>query len=92
MEIFAEASRQPEIRAAEEANDRRLRLGITKAVRDGQKRGLIGGAQSPSSMADTVMALYEGFIGRLGSGHGLRPRAAAKMTRFAVSKLLAPAP
>ena len=90
MEISAEVSRKIEVKSVVQSNDRRLLKGITQTVRDGQKKDLISDSQPASSMAQSVMAIYEGFIGRLGAGYDLKPKSAAKMARLSVLKLLAP--
>ena len=90
MEVFAESRRSEELRLLMEENDQSLRRGLVAAVRDGQKNGSIARFASAPAVAETVMAIYEGFIGRMSSDPSLRPRSAARLAQRTVLKVLAP--
>ena len=89
MEVFAESRRNEELRRLMEENDRKLQRGIVAAVRDGQKRGSIARFASAPAVAEIVMAVYEGFIGRMSSDASPQPRTAARLARRTVHTVLA---
>ena len=65
VEMLAEASRNARVKAAILDNDTALRDAIRAAIERGQRDGRIATELSPSALLEAIVAIYEGFIGRV---------------------------
>ncbi len=78
VELLAEASRNPRVHAAVTANDKALRDAFLGAIRRGQEDGRMPSGQTPALLLETVVAVYEGFVGRLAFDRAADPRQFAR--------------
>ena len=86
VELLAEGSRNPAVLALLKRNDAALREAFLSAIRRGQESGQIASGLGAEPLLDTIVALYEGFIGHI----ALDPEAdRAAYARAAVAALTA---
>ena len=87
-EIYAESCRNPAIDEVMQANAARLRELILKTVSRGAKSGAITKRHSATALTEWVLALIDGYIGRIATNPDLKPTQAAQMARQSVIELL----
>lgn len=88
IEIYAESCRNPAIDEVIRANDDRMREALRAAVTRGRKSGAITAQHSAGELTEWVLALIDGYIGRLAANPGLAPKKAARMAKQSVTELL----
>ena len=65
VEFLAEASRNPRVHAAITSNDKALRDAFRDAIGRALRAGRIQATLAPPLLLETVVAVYEGFVGRI---------------------------
>ncbi len=65
VELLAEASRNDRVKAAMLDNDAALRDAVLRAIERGQSTGRIATELAPDALLEAIVAIYEGFIGRI---------------------------
>jgi len=88
IEFLAEAGRNGTVKAALERNDRALRDAFAGAIKRGMASGTIKCDLPESALLETVVALYEGFMGRIAVDRQADARHFAEIARSALQKLL----
>ncbi len=89
MEIHAESCRNAEIAEVTRANTARLKTLVSAAISRGRKAGVITVKYTVAELTEWVVALFEGYIGRIASNPDLKPGSAARTARKSVLQLLA---
>lgn len=89
VELLSEAGRNPRVHAAVTANDKALREAFDTAIRRGQKDGRIPMAMTPDLLLETVVALYEGFIGRIAFDRSADRKQLARAATLVLNRLMA---
>ena len=89
IELLAEASRNPRVHAAVAANDKALRDAFLGAIRRGQKDGRIPAEMTSETLLETVVAIYEGFVGRLAVDPSADRKTLAQAATVVLERLLA---
>lgn len=89
-ELIAEAGRNPAMQQRFRASDDATREAFETVIARGQASGTVTNRQSAKDLTRMVMAVYEGFIGRLGHAPGAKPQEIGTLTAQAVRRLLAP--
>ena len=89
VELLAEASRNPRVHAVVTANDKALRDAFIATIRRGQKDGRIPTDMASETLLETVVAVYEGFIGRLAFDPSTNRKQMANAARTVLNRLLA---
>lgn len=89
VEIHAEACRNAEIgRLTSEINEQIQSL-ILEAISAGRKVGTITNDYTATEMTEWVVALFEGYLGRIASDRSLQPKKLAKIAKRSVLRILA---
>lgn len=88
VELQCEASRNPAVQAAMAENDRVLHEVLMKAVAEGQERAHLDRKASAEKVMQTLVALYEGFIGMIAQENGKSGRYYGQLAEAAVQALL----
>ncbi len=87
-EIYAESCRNAAIDEVIRANTERMSRLLHETMSRGKKTGAITTRHSASELTEWVLALIDGYIGRIAANPGLKPRNAARMAKHAVVELL----
>ena len=88
IEFLAEAGRNRTVKAALEQNDQALRDAFAGAIERGVDSGTIECGLPASMLLETVVALYEGFMGRIAVDRHADSTQFAKTASSALRKLL----
>lgn len=88
VEIHAEACRNKEIGKLTTEVDAQLYSLIHDAISRGRKTGDISTDFSVNEMTEWVVALLEGYLGRVASNPELKPKKLARITERSVLRLL----
>ncbi len=80
-EIYAEACRNAEIRALTQANTAELMRIVLVAIKRGRKSGLISSEYRIAELAEFVIGLIEGCIGRIASDPAIKPSSIARVAK-----------
>lgn len=89
-EIYAESCRNPAIHEVMHANTERVRRPLHETISRGMKSGAIEARHSAADVAEWVLVLIDGYIGRIATNPGLKPGKAARTARAFVVELLGP--
>lgn len=89
-ELIAEAGRNAAMRARFGETDRALVSLLEETVARGQKAGTITRREKAPALARMVMAVYEGFIGRIGPEKDNGPKKLASLAADAIRMILKP--
>lgn len=89
QEIYAEACRNPEIEKVNNANMDMLRDVLRSEIRRGVKQGVIGKTFTVNEYAEWIMALFEGYAGRLVAYPDLSRRRMARIAKDSILTFLA---
>ena len=92
VELLAEGSRNPAVLALLKRNDAALREALLSAIRRGQDSGQIATRLAAEPLLDTIVALYEGFIGYIALDPEADRAAYARAAVAALTALLAGPP
>lgn len=87
-EIHAEACRNPEIGKLTASVTKKLRHHIGDAISKGRDAGVITTDYTVAELTEWVVALYEGYIGRIASDKKLKRKSSAWMAEQSVLKFL----
>ncbi|MFT6304015.1 MAG: TetR/AcrR family transcriptional repressor of uid operon [Granulosicoccus sp.] len=87
-EIHAEACRNPEISKLTATVTKKLRHHIGDAISKGRDAGVITADYSVEELTGWVVALYEGYIGRIASDKKLKRKSGARMAEQSVLQFL----
>ncbi|MFT6956227.1 MAG: TetR/AcrR family transcriptional repressor of uid operon [Halieaceae bacterium] len=87
-EIYAESLKNPAVRVMAQANSDLLKEALIVTISKGIKNGTINGRYSPADAAEWLLALIEGYIGRVATNPKLKHKPAAIMAKKTVSHLL----
>ena len=87
VEFLAEAGRNETVKLALEHNDRALRNAFADAIERGTASGEIKSALPAALLLETVVALYEGFVGRIAVDEHADRNAFAGAAQTALRKL-----
>lgn len=90
VDMAAEAGRNERIHTLIKRNDDALFACFHEAIVRGQAAGQISKAQKPEAMAEAVLAVCEGFMGRLLFADKKERKRLAKLTEATVAALLKP--
>jgi len=88
VEIHAEACRNEDIGALTRVVNEQLYRVIHDAIRRGRKAGSISSDFTINEMTEWVVALLEGYLGRIASNPKLKPKKLAKIAEHSVLRLL----
>ncbi len=89
-ELIAEAGRNDAMRARFVEADTLMVSLLEETIARGQKSGTITRRQKAPGLARMVMAIYEGFVGRIGPEKDNRSKKLADLTAEAVRRILQP--
>lgn len=89
-ELIAEAGRNDAMRARFGEADALMLSLLEETIARGQKSGAISRRQKAPEFARMIMAIYEGFVGRIGPEKDNRPKKLATLTAEAVRLILQP--
>ena len=87
-EIYAESLRNPAVGEMARANMEVLKEALHSTISKGTKTGQIARRHSPADTAEWLLALIEGYIGRVAGNPKLKAKAAARMAKKTVLQLL----
>lgn len=87
-EIYAEACRNAEIGALTRANTAELMRIVSTAIERGRKAGLITKDYRVADLTGWVIALIEGYVGRIASDPALKPRSLARVAKKTAVQIL----
>jgi TetR/AcrR family transcriptional repressor of uid operon len=87
-EIYAESLKNPAVRVMAQANSDHLKDALYETVSMGIKNGTIGRKYSPADITEWLLALIEGYIGRVATNPKLMHKPAARMAKKTVLQLL----
>ncbi len=87
-EIYAESCRNAAIDEVIRANTERMSRLLHETMSRGKRTGAITARHSASELTEWVLALIDGYVGRIAASPGLKPRNAARMAKHAVVELL----
>lgn len=87
-EIYAESLRNPAVGEMEKANMEIMKEALLKAVATGLKEGVIASGHGGSGIVEWLLALIEGYIGRVARYPKLDSGSAARMAKKTVLQLL----
>lgn len=87
-EIYAEAPRNPVVREMTDANSRGMEQALRSAISEGVKANAIASRHDPTETAELLLALIEGYIGRIAANPKLAAGSAARVARATVRELL----
>lgn len=92
LEVAAETTRNPAVRAAFERNEAELREQLSEALRRGQLAGHVAPQIDRDTTVFLLMALFDGIAGRAAFAPNVDKQALARgVVRLLVSMLAAPA-
>lgn len=86
--VYAEACRNAEIKALEQENTAQLCDFLKSKIAEGIGQELITQQYPIAECAEFLMALVEGYIGRLASNKKLSPKKSARLAKIAVLQFL----
>jgi TetR/AcrR family transcriptional repressor of uid operon len=86
-EIYAESLKNPAVRVMAQANSDHLKKALHVTVSKGIKNGTISGKHSPADVTEWLLALIEGYIGRVATNPKLKHKPAALMAKKTVLQL-----
>lgn len=87
-EIYAESCRNPIIDKVMQVNTEKLRRLLHETIVRGTKAGAITTRHTATEMTEWLLALVDGYIGRLAANPGLDATKAARMAKQSVIELL----
>jgi AcrR family transcriptional regulator len=87
-EIYAESLKNPAVQVVARANSNHLIDALYVTVSKGIKNGTISKKYSPADLAEWLLALIEGYIGRVATNPKLKHKHAALMAKKTVLQLL----
>lgn len=87
-EVYAEACRNPDVEKLTRENTDAAKRIMHETLLRGVKIGAITRRYSAADLTEWLLALIEGYIGRVAANPGLKPRKAARMAKNSVVKLL----
>jgi TetR/AcrR family transcriptional repressor of uid operon len=87
-EIYAESLKNPAVQVVARANSNHLIDALYATVSKGIKNGTISKRYSPADLAEWLLALIEGYIGRVATNPKLKHKHAALMAKKTVLQLL----
>ncbi len=90
VEMLAEASRNDRVKAAISENDAALRHAVLAAIERGQRGGRIAADLAPAALLEAIVAIYEGFIGRIAFDDTADRATLARSARAILDRLLTP--
>jgi len=89
-ELTAEAGRNEAVRTRLDAADAALKTCFLDAIRRGQEDGRITKKHTAEDLLTLVTVTYEGFVGHLATEPNADKKKLAKLTDYALKKLLTP--
>lgn len=89
VELLAEASRNDRVKAAMFDNDAALRDAVLAAIKRGQDGGRIATELAPEALLEAIIAIYEGFIGRIAFDDSADRASLARSAGAILDRLLA---
>lgn len=90
VDLMAEAGRNPAMAARFRETDAVTKAVFCETIERGQAVGTITSSHDADALTAMVMAVYEGFVGRIGQDAETSPRALAKLAAQAIRRLLKP--
>lgn len=87
-EIYAESCRNPAIDELLQANTDRMRRQLRETILRGKDTGAIVTRHTVTEITEWLLALMDGYVGRLASNPALEPRKAASMAKASVIAFL----
>ena len=88
VEIYAECSRNPDIKKLDEENTDAMKKALQHAVSRGVKSGTIAKRYSAEETAEWLLALIDGSISRIATNPKLKPKKVAQMAQHSLIKFL----
>ena len=90
VEMLAEGSRNDRVKAAIVQNDTALRDAFLAAIKRGQRDGQIASDMAPTALLEAIVAIYEGFIGRMAFDSSTNRGKLVSAARSVLQRLLKP--
>ena len=90
--VYAEACRNADIKALEQENAKQLSHFFKTKIDEGISQKLITQKYPVMDCVEFLMALLEGYIGRLASNHTLSPKKSARLAKAAIFQFLEDTP
>ncbi|MFT4730412.1 MAG: TetR/AcrR family transcriptional repressor of uid operon [Granulosicoccus sp.] len=87
VEIWAESLRNPAVRKMAQANSKHLKDAVYDTVSKGLKDGTISKKYSSDEITEWLLALIEGYVGRVATNSKLKHKSAACMAKKTVMQL-----
>ncbi len=87
-EIYAESCRNPVIDSVLRANTEKMSRLLHETISRGMKSGAIAAQYTATELTEWVLALIDGYIGRIATNPDLKPKKAARMAKNVVTELL----
>lgn len=89
-EIYAESCRNPAIDEVLQLNTEKMRQLLHKTVSRGRKTGVIATRHPAADVTEWLLALIDGYVGRLAANPTLKPMKAAEIAKASTIEFLEP--